>query len=193
MKDFNFFEPYQSAKKASKLKWVFITLCVILFLSSYIGLYKWNDAKIEQAQMEVSQVEKKFDVKKYDELEKKRISIEKRYSLLKEYYENLKGVEESIYSKDVIGSDILDEIGSTIPQNVYILAMSLSEKNIQIQGSADTRITAAEFIYNLKALEIFQKVYIPGLNELNGHENDEKEYSFSVICTLKDVDKNEEE
>jgi hypothetical protein len=193
MKDFNFFEPYQNAKKASKLKGVYITLCVIVFLSSYIGLYKWNDSRIEQAKKQVAEVEKKFDVKKYDKLDNKRVSIEKRYNLLKEYYENLQGVEESIYSKDVIGNDILDRIGSTIPKNVYIFAMSLSEKNIQIQGSADTRITAAEFVHNLKSLEIFEKVYIPGINELNGDENDEKEYSFSVICTLKDGKKNEEE
>jgi Tfp pilus assembly protein PilN len=87
---------------------------------------------------------------------------------------------------DVVQTDLLTAISSTIPIDTNISSMSISGSNISIQGTSILRESVAQLIKNLKELEYIEKVHTPSIS--SGGAEYLTEYSFTVNITAKEVE-----
>lgn len=180
-RDMNFFSQYQGKKKEIRNENTYIYSLVTIISVFIVGTLAWNTVGIELA---------KKDIKKYEaELSKEEVKekilawedLDKKEVLLKSYNDELNIIIENLESRAVITTSLLDKISSTIPTEVTISAISITNKEIAIQAVSTSRKAIGEIENNLKNLNNIQKVYVGGIA---GTE----EYTFDIKCVLKDVE-----
>lgn len=206
--DFNFFEAYIGDHKKKKYKHLYITAIIsslaLLFLTSFI----WNYIKISNTKQEIDKMKQTIDSPqtkmKLDEAAK----LKKKYDVLNKYYAQAYSITSAIQNKEVIKSNLIEKICSNIPQKLSFKSFNItvgdkgSGASIQIQGTAESRVSIAEFEHNLKVLNEVKEVQVSNITELTTGEKDSNistdnnsdlPYSFTIKCTLKDVDEYEAE
>lgn len=199
--DFNFFEPFIEKSKGEKKKYNFVIAAVIL-AAVFITSFLWNLVQAKNTQKEIDRtrnIVESYDTKvKLAEIEK----LNKKYDVLNKYFAQAYIISGAIENKDVVGSELIGKICSTLPKTVSFKSFSINvgEKGsggaIQIQGIAQTRINAAELQNNLKALDEIKEVQVTNINNVsdtgvNNNTNVSPQYTFTIKCMLKDADSNE--
>lgn len=204
--DFNFFESYIGTHKKKKFKHLYITLIAstltLLFLTSFI----WNYIKISNTKQEIDKMKQTIDSSqtkiKLDEAAK----LKKKYDVLNKYYAQAYSITSAIENKEIISSKLIEKICLNIPQKLSFKSFNItvgekgSGASIQIQGTAESRVSIAEFEHNLKVLNEVKEVQVSNIaevttegkdNSANVDNNSDLSYSFTIKCTLKDVDEYE--
>lgn len=180
-RDMNFFSQFEGEKKEVKNKNIYIYSLVTIILVFIIGTLAWNSIGIVLA---------KKDIKKYEtELSKEEVKnkvlvwedLVKNESLLKAYSDELNIIIGNLESRAIVTTNFLDKISSTIPTEVTIGAISITNNEISIQAISTSRKAIGEIENNLKNLDNIQKVYVGGIA---GTE----QYTFDIKCVLKDVE-----
>ena len=191
MRDFNFFRPYLDSESLSLKTRLTIVIASILIFVSMAGIYVGNRVKISGLEKEIKSMENIMTSPKTQEI-KNELSVDgERFKKIQQYYEDLKKVSLSVHSKNIVNSELIRKISSTTPEKVYFQSISISDKAVQIQCSSDSKISAAELLHNMKALGIFEEVFMPGIT--SSSEDNNAQQSFTLICTLKGGAKNEQE
>ena len=191
MRDFNFFRPYLDSESLSLKTRLTIVIASILIFVSMAGIYVGNRVKIVGLEKEIKSMENMMASPKTEKI-KADLSVDgERLIKTQQYYEELKKVSLTVHSKDIVNSELIRKISSTTPQKVYFQSISISDKTVQIQCSSDSKVSAAELLHNMKALGIFEEVFMPGINSSTQDNNSAQ--SFTLICTLKGGASNEQE
>jgi len=191
MRDFNFFRPYLDSESLSLKTRLTIVIASILIFVSMAGIYVGNRVKIVGLEKEIKSMENMMASPKTEKI-KADLSVDgERLIKTQQYYEELKRVSLTVHSKDIVNSELIRKISSTTPQKVYFQSISISDKAVQIQCSSDSKVSAAELLHNMKALGIFEEVFMPGINSSTQDNNSAQ--SFTLICTLKGGASNEQE
>ncbi len=191
MRDFNFFRPYLDNEKLSLKTRLTIVIASILIFVTMAGIYVGNRVKISGLQREIKSMENMMNSPKTEKIKKDLAADGERLKITQQYYEELKKVSLTVHSKDVVNSELIRKISSTTPEKVSFQSISINDKTVQIQCSSDSKISAAELLHNMKALGVFEEVFMPGINS-STQDNNAKQ-SFTLICTLKGGDNNEQE
>lgn len=181
MKDINLFSYYVNNKKIHKKKFFYISIIsgIIFVLLTSITLV--NMYKIKSLKKEIQMLE---DYLESEDVKEKLAEIEERnnkFKIMKQYYDTLVEINKKLNEQDIINTNFLEKIASTLPKNVYFNVMNVSLDNLQIQGIADSRISIAELQHNLRKLGLFSEVVVLNINEEKGQNR----FVFSLKCVLK--------
>ncbi|SHH30564.1 Fimbrial assembly protein (PilN) [Caloranaerobacter azorensis DSM 13643] len=181
MKDINLFSHYIGNKKFYKKEFLYIgiiaaTMFILLTTVTLTNIYKIKSLKNEIKMLE-SYLESENTKEKLAEIESKN----NRFKIMKQYYNTLVDINEELKKQDIINTDFLEKIASTLPDDVYLNVMNISLDNLQIQGIANSRVSIAKLQHNLRELGLFSKVVVININE----EKSQNRYIFSLKCILK--------
>lgn len=204
-KDFNFFEPYIGKQNEEKSKFLYTAVVVISLLVIFTAGFVWNELQISSNEEKIESLKKQVESSetktKLNEIDK----IKKKYDVLNKYYGQAYIIVKAIDNKSIISSTLIENIFSKIPKTVSFKSFNLTcgDKGvggtIDIQGVAESRENIAELQYNLKSIDQIKEVQVNNITEVNNvvesklkvNLNNSSAYTFSIKCTLKDVDVDE--
>jgi Tfp pilus assembly protein PilN len=185
MKDFNFFVPYVGSRKGFKKEYIYAVVLSIALVLFITGTYVFNYLNINKLNSEIEDLQRNLTLKenvvKLQEIENE----EKKLELMKQYYGIVVNISNGINNKDFVGSKVIDKINSCIPEGVNFKVMTLDASGVQLEAEGKDREAIAVFERTLRNLDIVKEVHIASINS-SSTENEN--FTFSVNCTLKDVD-----
>jgi type IV pilus assembly protein PilN len=187
MRDFNFFSPYLESKKKFKNNYFFIiVLCSALglYILGTTGWYVFNNIVLKR---DIRSINAQLNDTKLIEQYKKAEADNTKYNLMNKYSDGAAELVKNFQKKDIVSTASINEILSCMPQDVFLASINMSEGSIQLQCTSKSIVTAAEFEHNLIKLDKFKEVSISAINGDAAKMN----YGFSINCTLKGVDNNE--
>ncbi|MCJ7691329.1 MAG: PilN domain-containing protein [Clostridiaceae bacterium] len=185
MKDFNFFSQYSGNRKDFKKEYLYavvLSMGLILFITF---TYAFNYFSIRKLNSEIVDIQRNLNSKENIVKLKEIEDEEKKLALMDQYYGIVVNVSDGINKKDFVGSKVIDKINSCVPEGVYFQVMTLDENGVQLQAEGKDRDAVAVFERTLRNIDIVKEVHIASINS-SSTEN--KNLTFSVNCTLKDVD-----
>ncbi|MDV4149365.1 PilN domain-containing protein [Clostridium sp. AL.422] len=181
IKDMNFFAPYQGQKKEQKNKNIYVYSLVGFLSVVVVGSLAWNSVNIILVNNKIKTYNEKLEEKVIKEKLAKWDDISKKNSILTRYDNELSNIVDSLNTREVVTTEILDKLSSTLPTEVTFNSISITNTEISIQAVSTSRVAIGEIEHNLKNLNNVQDVYIGGIS---GDEN----YTFDIKCVLKDVE-----
>lgn len=185
MKDFNFFSPYTGSKKDFKKEYLYavvLSMGLILFVTF---TYAFNYYKLSKLNSEIVDIQQNLNSKENIVKLKEIEDEEKKLALMNQYYGIVLNISEGINNKDFVGSKVVDKINSCVPEGVYFQVMTLDASGVQLEAEGKDREAVAVFERALRNLDIVKEVHIASINSSSTvNEN----FTFSLNCTLKDVD-----
>lgn len=187
MRDFNFFQPYLEKTEQKKDASGFIFIAIILaFILSAGGFTVYQNILIKKLEAEKVQQEKYLNSKEIQEKLKELNENKRKKSVVQEYRELLLSIKKDVYNADVIGKSLIDNINSTMPQDVFLETLKFENGEIEFSGISAKRVSIAEFQNNLKELKLFQDVYVQDIQQ---EEENSPNFKFNLKCKLKDGDR----
>ncbi|MDP3387509.1 MAG: type IV pilus assembly protein PilM [Eubacteriales bacterium] len=128
---------------------------------------------------------------KYKEVQE----LEAKINVLRDYKNIMGALNSQLGRADVIQTDLLIALSSTVPVDTNISSMNISGPNIAIQGTSLVRESIAQFAKNLKDLDFTDRVHVPSISRQEDALEIETEavagalnaYTFTVNITTKDV------
>ncbi|HBH12960.1 MAG TPA: hypothetical protein DDX29_07580 [Clostridiales bacterium] len=118
---------------------------------------------------------------KYNEVQE----LETKIGVLRDYKNIMGALNTQLDKTDVIQTDLLIALSSTVPIDTNISGMVINGSNINIQGTSIVRESIAQITRNLKDLDMVTNAHVPNIVRVGteGIEN----YNFTVNITTKDV------
>ncbi|WP_440977729.1 pilus assembly protein PilM [Sedimentibacter sp. LTW-03] len=113
--------------------------------------------------------------------------LKKEIGLREAYIEKVSKLKGVIRNENTVNSIIISEFFESVPNNTRLVSMSVNRNSTQISCVSKTIGEVTLFIQNLRQLDFIEDIYFSGIDV----KNEEGSYSFSVMCRLKDLDKNE--
>ncbi|EHL15497.1 hypothetical protein HMPREF9629_00236 [Peptoanaerobacter stomatis] len=181
MRDFNFFMPYQqqiSEKKTSSSNIIPIAvgagvavICLALAGFNYMNIMSMNrsiselDSKMnnEEFVSDVGRVQGKID--ELNSLKKDEII----FGSLKIFVDIQSKVNESVVRL----------IASQVPDNLYLMDLSIVQDSIDIKGRANSEVAIAQFQHNLRLTDEFKNIFVSDMNK------EESYYNFNIKFDAK--------
>jgi type IV pilus assembly protein PilM len=111
--------------------------------------------------------------------------LENKINILQQYKDNLTVMKNQLTREDLVHSDLLHDISSTIPVDIDVDNLAISGNTIQLQGSSMLRESIAQLEKNLKALEFVDTLHIPSIT---AQTSEVSNYSFTISLSLKEVE-----
>lgn len=157
MKDYNFFEIYESKKGMQinpKSAYFVGALILLICVGLSVGLvarnlilsYQINDMAQKLADIKVST--------KYIQANKLRVSIDS----MTEYDKSAEIALEKFYSNQIIGTSLLEKISSALPSTISMVSFKMNNTLADISFQVPTRKAGAELILSLKNTGLFKDV-----------------------------------
>lgn len=189
MRDFNFFLPYIDEKKDIKNKKTYVVSIIAILSIIIVGSFLYNTIYSFKLNKDIKALKNEFQASENQQKLKKAEELNKKIDIMNKYYENVQLVYNTVDAKCIVNSSLLYDISKCIPKEVSFKTMAIDNSSIQIQGISKGRVAIAELEHNLKELDSISDVHVSNINSENGSINGD--YSFSLKCMLKGVDKNE--
>ncbi|MBU3072788.1 PilN domain-containing protein [Clostridium estertheticum] len=185
MNDFNFFDAYTGVKKDFKKEYFYAAIVSASLVLLIIFTYVFNCFNISKLNSEITNIQQnlnsKENIAKLNDIKNE----EKKLAIMNKYYSVVSNISEGINNKDFVGSKVIDKINSCVPDGVTFKVMTLDDNGVQIKAEAKDRETIAVVERTLRNLDFVKDIYI---DSINSSVTDNKKFTFSVKCTLKDVD-----
>ena len=184
-KDVNFLTDVKKQQKSTfgkRVALLAVSTSVLLAFALFAYTYYIEKASLEK------------DIAIYDEyvnkeenitLNKEAIALKNKSELLEEYMNEVEKLQIVIKNEDAVNTLIFEQLSTAIPLGTKINSMIADSITIQLQCSSVTRQEAAQFERNLKEIEFIDNVYIPAM--VDGTEGSSSNYSYTLVCDLKDV------
>lgn len=185
MRDFNFFAPFQGEKKQSVNKKIYFYTLAIVVGGFVVISFGWNMFNLYKLEHDIKKLNTTLNSSNVQDKVKKAEDINKKLSILGKYDEGLLQVGEAIEGRNMVNSQILKKLNSTLPDEVSFKSITIGGSSISIQALAQTRTAIAEFEHNIKELDIISDAQIGAINSDGANDS---QYSFDIKCSLKDVD-----
>ncbi|OPJ61517.1 PilN domain-containing protein [Clostridium oryzae] len=188
MNDLNFFTSYNEAAKESKnTRYIIITAAGIigtLILLSNI----WYIINSVMLNINISKINTQINAsdiqKEYSQVQE----LKKKQDILKKYFQTSSSIVNAVDNKNKVTTKLINEINSCMPLDVYMSNISINEDIIQLNCSAKSMITAAQFGHNITELANMESANFADIN----YDTSKKRYNFSLKCSFKDVVQDED-
>ncbi|MBU3196311.1 PilN domain-containing protein [Clostridium algidicarnis] len=190
MKDFNFFLPYLDNKKGKDNKRVHAMTALSILGILVVGSLIYNTAYTFKLKYDIKNLQNTYNSSENQEKLKEAEALSRKYEILDKYYENVELLYNSLETKEVVNSKLMFDISKSIPKEVSFKTMSIDSAGIQIQGLSENRVAIGELEHNLKNISSILDVHVNNINSDTSSTTGGN--SFSLKCTLKGVDKNED-
>jgi len=190
MKDFNFFLPYLDNKKGKDNKRIHAMTALSILGILVVGSLIYNTAYTFKLKYDIKNLQNTYNSSENQEKLKEAEALSRKYEILDKYYENVELIYNSLETKEVVNSKLMFDISKSIPKEVSFKTMSIDSAGIQIQGLSENRVAIGELEHNLKNISSILDVHVNNINSDTSSSTGGN--SFSLKCTLKGVDKNED-
>ena len=184
LKDLNFFAPYlgksQERKNIHRAGYIAVGSLTFVILITLT----FNGIRVLKLKSEISDLNEKLSSKTVKAKLAESEEIDKKLDILGKYNEGINQVTNEIATRDIITTELLNRISSTLPSDVAFRNINISEGNLSISATSQSRQAIAEIQHNLKSLPIIGDVYISSISGTG--ENGER-FSFDLKCELKEV------
>ncbi|MBU3137902.1 PilN domain-containing protein [Clostridium gasigenes] len=180
-RDINFFSQYQGKKKEKKNQDIYIYSLLGFLGVLIIGTLLWNSTSLLLTNKKIKEYQAKLEEPEIQEKITESDEVNSKLSILKNYDKELVTISKSLYSREIVTTNILDKLSSTLPSEVTFNSVNITNTDITIQAESTKRTAIGEIEYNLKQLDNVQDVYIGGISG-------EEKYTFDIKCVLKDVE-----
>ncbi len=127
-----------------------LTICLVLVILAGIQIYQYRQKKDLEQRIQYVQEELK-------ELEKKVGEVEK-YKEAKQELETKLQIIERLEKGKMLVVQLLDGIGETIPEKMWLNELGLKANNLSLEGYAVDNETIAGFMKQLERTKSFQNV-----------------------------------
>ncbi|MBZ9688553.1 PilN domain-containing protein [Clostridium estertheticum] len=185
MKDFNFFAPYTGSRKGFKKEYLYAVVLYIGLILFITFTYAFNYFKISKLNSEIVDIKQNLNSKENIVKLKEIENEEKKLAIMNQYYGIVVNISDDINNSDFVGSKVIDKINSCVPEGVYFKVMTLDASGVKLQAEGKDRETVAVFERALRNLDIVKEVHI---DSINSSSKENENLTFSINCTLKDVD-----
>lgn len=189
MSDLNFFEPYIEKREFKFNRMVLLYTLFALCIAGIAAKGAYNQFHIFMLQ---GQVEGKREVaedpktvKKYNEIKE----LENEMSVFKEEVDKIIELDKNIAKNDIVSEDLISEVKSKMPADLFMTNFSVSGREMQISGVAKDSYSIAEFSKSLKSVKDVESVFVSNIN----NNKEEGNYSFVLNTTFKEVNIDEQE
>ncbi|MGE5893458.1 MAG: PilN domain-containing protein [bacterium] len=118
---------------------------------------------------------KQANAAKIEDLKKKIKEVDDYESRIKTFQER-KAVIESLRKNQDVPVHLLNEIGVTLAEGVWLTEMSITATAINLKGYAFTNSNVVEFVNNLKRSRLFNEVYLEESKETSIEKVDVYEF-----------------
>ena len=180
MKDFNFFSPYLLKKRNKRLKKLFIFSVSSLLIIGLLSFYTLNFYYINKYKSEISMVENYLNSEQTKGLLNIYEDTKKKTEIVNTYYNKMSEVDKILNAQNMVNTSLLNKLSSVMPQDSYMLSLTISNRDIELNYSVKDLVPVAELEHNLRELDIFEKVHVSIVNA-------EISYRAIINCSLKDV------
>ena len=187
MSDLNFFEPYIEKRDFKFNKMIFLYMLLVLCIVGVAALGVYNQLQInmlqEQVQGRRQVAEDPKTVNKYNEIK----VLEEQMVVFKKEVDNIIKMDKTIAKTDIISEDLMSEVKSKMPEDLFLTNLNASGRDIQITGTAKDSKSIAEFSKGLELINNVESVFIANINNVEGN------YNFVLNTIFKDVNIDEQE
>ena len=184
MQDINFFKPYLGKKRQKKNSNMYIYGAMAIVGLLIIVSFGVNTARIILLDKSITSYNDKLTDSEIQTQLNEAEKINKKINILKQYDTALTDVAISVKDRDNVSDTLLNDISSTLPNDVSFKNLTVIENTVVMQGTSTNRTAVAELKHNLSELPIMKDVYV---NSIDTQSAVEGEYSFDIKCVLKDV------
>lgn len=186
MSDLNFFEPYIEKRDFKFNKMILLYMLLVLCVVGVTAIGAYNQFQIAMLQNQVNArreiVEDPKTVNKYNEIKE----LENEMVVFKEEVENIVKMDKNIAKNDIISEELLSEINSKMPADLFLTNFSANGRDIQITGVAKDSNSIAQFNKGLGFIKDIESVFISSINNVDDN------YNFVLNMIFKDVNIDEQ-
>lgn len=182
--DINFFAPYLGKKKEKKNKGIYIYTTIGVLTIIIFGTFTINTVKTIKLKREITNIKAELENPSLQDQVNESEVVNKKLQILEKYDTSITALTQGIATRDLISTQLLNNISSTIPEGVSFKNINITSGSLSISASAKTRTEIAEVQHNLKELPEILDVYI---GAISGTGENGTEFSFDLKCTLKGV------
>lgn len=181
MRDLNFFEPYIEKRELKFNKiYIFYALCILALTGITVyGIY--NQIRIGILNREIKDrvaiAEEPTMVKKVEEIK----ALETEVATFRAEVEKIVQLDKSIEDNDIIGEQLLQQIKSKMPADLFLSNFSAYDREIQISGISKDKYSIAEFQKGLEDIEDTEAIFVSNITSTEDY------YNFVLNLTLKEV------
>lgn len=161
---------------------------LVICLAGVVGKGAYNQLQIVMLQ---GQVEGKRDmaedpttVEKYNEIKQ----LENEMVVFKEEVDRIVEMDKSIAKTDIVSSDLMSEIKSKMPADLFLTNFSVTGREMQISGVSKDSNSIAEFSKGLKTVKDVESVFVSSIT----NNKEESNYNFVLTTTFKEVNIDEQ-
>mgnify|MGYP000979465673 CR=1 FL=1 len=187
MSDLNFFEPYIDKRdfKFDRMIFLYVLLVLSIVAVGAAGIYNQVQISMLKTQLRDKRIvaENPDTVKKYNEIKE----LENETAVFKEEVDKIVKMDKNIAETDIISENLIAEIKSKMPADLFLTNFSANGRDIQISGIAKNSKAIAEFSKGLGLIKDVESVFISTI------DNSEDVYNFVLNTTFKDVNIDEED
>jgi Tfp pilus assembly protein PilN len=152
---------------------VVVILLLLIAVFNYIIYLKSNE--INNKKLFVSD---KDNVLLNNEIE----ILKKDITYLENMARNIEILKETSNNDDFVRSEIFSEIKYAIPQSTQVTSISVDRYSTQLNCNSYSMEEVTLFLEKLRKIGFIESVYIPSMEI-----KEELNYSYSVVCVLKEV------
>lgn len=178
MRDKNFFESYIDKRGSSSDKkkiLIMVGAGALALLVVYTGI---NIIRIPLLNRDITKVSRELQ---RDDLNKKKASAEEKKELLQELEKiesELEYVSLDIEDKDKLGSYLIESITDSMPNQMFLKSVDITEEFITLEGISRTKEDIARLEGNFRRVVYFENVFIPEIS------TEEDFFNFRVDLSL---------
>lgn len=181
MNDLNFFEPYIEKREFKFNKMILLYTLLALCTAGVAAIGTYNYLQISMLQDQVRDrraiAEEPKTVSRYNEIKE----LEDQMAVFRVEVDNIIQMDKNIAQNDIIREDMISEIKSKMPEDLFLTNFIASNVDMQISGVAKSSNSVAEFSKGLRLIKEVESVFISSIDNVEGN------YNFVLNTTFKDV------
>lgn len=181
MRDFNFFEPFIEKRQFKFDKMLLLYLVLFIVLVGLIVVGGLNQIKIATLNKDVDSLKVVANNPEINAKVNDIKAFEEETAQYKAEVERIIALDQSIQARDVIGENLLKDINTKLPQEVFLTNMTASGWQVMISGFAEDKYSIAEFAKGLTELPLVNDVFISSISEVEDY------YNYNLEITLREV------
>ena len=186
MSDLNFFEPYIEKRDFKFNKMILLYMLFVLCIVGVVAVGVYNQVQINMLKAQVEDrralAEDPKTVNKYNEIKE----FENEMAVFSQELDNIIKMDKNIAKNDIISENLIFEINSKMPADLFLTNLSASGRDIQISGTAKDSKLIAEFSKGLGFIKDVESVFIASIDNVEGN------YNFVLNTIFKDVNIDEQ-
>ncbi|KDR93817.1 Fimbrial assembly protein (PilN) [Peptoclostridium litorale DSM 5388] len=168
--------PAEYIKSQNRKRNVALSITASIVLVGFLaGAYVWIDKEIENTILENEKLSK--NISELEEIKSQQDFLE---NIDEKIYEK-KLVLEFIEKSNISATAFFKILEKNLPKDIGFIDITGDEnEDVVINGSAQSEVSVAELLYNLKSEKMFKEVFVSNISTQS--EEGSSGYTFSITC-----------